>query len=90
MNPIRNIFGSPFQLPGPFGNMMNLIQRFNEFVRNPIGVIMGMKNVNVPKDFNGTPQDLVNYLVSSGQMSQSDLNNYSQAANQLQNILPKF
>lgn len=91
MNPIRSIFGGGgFQLPGPFGNLQQLIQRFMAFARNPIGAIMGMSNVNVPQNFNGSAQDLVNHLRSTGQMSNEQFNNFSQAADQLQNILPKF
>ena len=91
MNPIRNIFGDGgFQLPGPFGNLQQFIQRLTAFARNPIGAIMGMSNVNVPPNFDGTPQDLVNYLRSTGQMSNEQFNSYSQTADQLKNILPKF
>lgn len=95
MNPIRNIFGGGggsggFQLPPPFNNVINFIQKLTAFAKNPIGALLGMANVNVPQNFNGTPQDLVNHLVNSGQMSKEQLDSFSQTANQIQNILPKL
>lgn len=90
MNIMRSIFSSPFQLPGPLGNMANIAQQLRQFAQNPIGNILGMKNINVPPNFNGTPKDLVNYLVETGQMSKEQFEQFGQSANQLQNMLPKF
>lgn len=90
MNIMRNLFGTPPQMPGFLGNMANWMGKFQQFVKNPIGAIMGMPNVNVPQNFNGTPQDLVNHLVNTGQMSKEQFEQLGQTASQLQNMLPKF
>lgn len=88
MNSIRNFFSQPPQLPGFLGNMMGWMQKFQQFCQNPVGAIMGMRNVNVPQNFNGSPKDLVNHLVSTGQISQDQLRQFEQMASQMQNMLP--
>lgn len=90
MNLMRSLFGGAFNLPGPFGQMQNLLQQFRIFSRDPIGNILRMKNVNVPQNFNGTPKDLVNQLVNSGQMSKEQFEQFGQQANEIQNMLPRF
>ena len=90
MNPIRSIFENPINSFGIFGNLAEFARKFTEFARNPIGSLMGMRNINIPKDFNGSPEELVRYLRNSGQMSQDQFDNFSKEANQLINMLPKF
>lgn len=86
MNMMRNFFGNqPMQ--GPFGNIMGLVQKFNQFRQNPIGAIIGM-GVNVPQNLGNNPEAIVNYLRNSGQMTEQQFNQYSQMANQFQNFLP--
>lgn len=58
-------------LPGPFGNMQNLIQRLNQFRQS----------------FQGNPKQQVQQLLNSGQMSQNQYNQLSQLATQIQNML---
>lgn len=93
MNSILNLFGggnnqsSP--LPGFLGSMMNWVQQFRQFASNPVGAIMSMKNVNVPQNFNGNPEELARYLMNSGQMSQEQFKQLAQTANQIQNMIPK-
>ena len=103
MNQMRNIMnnmssgmgnmgGMGGGLPGPLGNIANLMTMFNQFVQNPVGAIMGM-GYNVPQNVqNGGPEAIVNYLRSSGQMSEQQFNQFSQLANspiaqQLQNSM---
>ena len=50
---------------------------------------MSMKNVNVPQNFNGSPEQLANYLMSTGQMSHQQFQQFAQTADQLKNILPR-
>lgn len=56
-------------------DLMNLIQ-------NPVGTLIA-KGFNIPQDqsFNG-PQDIVNYLINSGQADQNALNRGQQIARQ--------
>ena len=89
MNMMRNLVGGPPQsMPGPFGNIMNLIQKFNQFRQNPIGAIMGL-GIDIPQNIGNNPEAIVNYLRNSGQMSDQQFNQLSQMANQFQNVLPK-
>ena len=81
MNPMGNFFNL-------FGNISNLMQKFNQFRQNPIGTIMGM-GFNVPPHLQNNPQGTVNYLRNSGQMSEEQFNQFSQMAQQFQNNLPK-
>lgn len=81
MNPMGNFFNL-------FGNISNLMQKFNQFRQNPIGAIMGM-GFNVPPHLQNNPQGTVNYLRNSGQMSEEQFNQFSQMAQQFQNNLPK-
>lgn len=51
-------------MPGPFGNMMNMMQQFNQF----------------RSAFQGNPQQKVQELLNSGQMTQEQFNQLSQMA----------
>lgn len=100
MNQMRNIMNGMSSgmgnmgggLPGPLGNIADLMTMFNQFVQNPVGAIMGM-GYNVPQNVQGGgPEAIVNYLRSSGQMSEQQFNQFSQLANspiaqQLQNSM---
>lgn len=55
----------------PFGNMMNLMNQFNQFKNN----------------FQGDPRAQVQQLLNSGQMSQQQLNQLQNMARQLQQYL---
>lgn len=90
MNLMRSLFGGALNLPGPFGQMQNLLKQFRIFSQDPIGNVLRMKNVNVPQNFNGTAKDLVNQLVNSGQMSKEQFEQFGQQANEIQNMLPRF
>ena len=97
MNRMRNYFGggqgapgNPMGggLPGPFGNMMGLINKFKEFMQNPIGAMMG-SGINIPQNIQGNPEAITNYLRSSGQMSDEQFNQLSQMANMAQGFMGK-
>lgn len=90
MNSISQFFGGGPRLPSFFGNIMELVTKTTRFARNPIGEIMSMNNVNVPPNFRGSPEDLANYLMNSGQMRREDFQEFAQSANQLVNWLPKL
>lgn len=54
-------------------NFMNLLNQFRQF----------------KSSFTGDPRQQVQQLLNSGQMSQAQLNQLVQMANQFQNLLPK-
>lgn len=59
------------QMGGPFGNMMQMMQKYNEF-----------KNT-----FQGDPQQQLQQMLNSGKISQAQLNQYVQMAKQFQQFL---
>ena len=70
-NQLFNMLGSNSKLPGPFGNMQNLMSRLNQFRQS----------------FQGDPKQQVQQLLNSGRMSQDQYNKLSQMATQIQNML---
>lgn len=101
MNSIRNLFGgSPnqfapqFQLPSFLQNIGAWFGKFQQFASNPIGALMGMNNINIPQNFNGSAEDLAKYLMNTGQMTQQQFEQFAQTANQaigpLSKMFPKF
>lgn len=75
MNPLFNLLGGGGNLfqNTPFGNMMNFMNRFNQFRQT----------------FSGDPKAQVQNLINSGQMSQEQFNQLQQMARQIQNMMPK-
>ena len=90
MNSLRNLLGQT----SPFFNLLNNIGSwiglFQQFARNPIAAIMSRTGVKVPKDFNGTPEQLARHLMSTGQMTQEQFQQCAQGADQIKDVLPKF
>jgi len=72
MNPLFNPLGGNRMLTNtPFGNMMNMMQSFNQF----------------RQAFSGDPKQQVQQLLDSGKMSQDQFNQLQQMARQLQAFL---
>lgn len=46
-----------------------MMGQFNTFMKNPLGFLM-QRRINVPPQYANDPQGAVQYLLSSGQMSQ--------------------
>ena len=70
MNPLFSMFGNN-QMPGPFNNMNNVINQFNQF----------------QSTFQGDPKQKVQDLLNSGQMSQEQFNQLSSMAQVFQTLL---
>ena len=71
-NPLFNLLGNVApMMPGPMGNMANLIGQLNQF-RN---------------QFRGDPRQTVQELLNSGRMSQEQFNQYRNMANQIQQMM---
>lgn len=75
MNPFYNLQQMPVNSNpfggGPFGNMMNMISQFNQF----------------RSTFQGDPQQKVQELLNSGQMTQQQFNQLSQMAQQFRQFV---
>lgn len=70
-NPLFNLLGNGSQNVGPVGNMQNLVGQLNQF-----------KN-----SLQGDPRQQVQELLNSGRMSQTQYNQLSQMATQIQRML---
>ena len=71
-NQLFNVLGGN-KVPGPFGNMQDMMQRLNQFRQS----------------FTGDAKQQVQQLLNSGKMSQNQYNQLSQLATQIQNMLTK-
>ena len=96
MSLMGNLFSQgPFQqgggIFGMFSNVAEMIQKFQQFSRNPVGSLLQMNpNVNIPQNAMNDPKAAVEYLINSGQMTQEQFNQFGQTAKQIQPLLPKF
>lgn len=70
-NSIFNDLGGNSQMPNPFENIQNMMQRLNQFKQS----------------FQGDPKQQVQQLLNSGKMSQNQYNQLSQMATRIQNML---
>ena len=95
MNQIRSFFGGGqasggggFNLPGPLSNAMNIIQKFQQFMQNPMSAFFG-SGLNIPQNLQNNPEAITNYLRSSGQMTDDQYNQAVQFANMAQSLFGK-
>ncbi len=72
-NSVYNMLGGVNrpQMGGPFGNMLQMVQKFNQFKQT----------------FQGDPQQQIQQMLNSGKISQAQLNQYVQMAKQLQQFM---
>ncbi len=53
-------------------NPMQLMSAYQQFIQNPMGMLS--QKYNIPQNMNN-PQDIIQHLLNSGQISQGDVNN---------------
>lgn len=70
-NPLFNLLGQNPQNGGPFGNLQGLMAQFNNF----------------KSTVQGDPQKQVQELLNSGQMTQAQFDQLSQAAQAFQKLM---
>ena len=54
----------------------------NQLKQNPLQ-FLAKSNLNIPQNMAGNPNDILNYLVNSGKVSQQQINNAYQMAKQI-------
>lgn len=59
-----------------------MMSQFNTFMRNPLQFLM-QRRINVPSQYANDPQGAVQYLLSSGQMSQETYQRLRSQAEQM-------
>ena len=62
------------------GNLMQLAQMYSQFRRNPMGFLG--RRYNIPQNVND-PQEIIQHLLNSGQVSQEQVNRAMQMRNNL-------
>ena len=60
----------------------NLMSKLKQLKENPTQFIL-QNNLNIPEAYRNSPQDMVTYLVQSGQISQDQLNLAMRMANKM-------
>ena len=60
----------------------NLMNKLKQLKENPTQFIL-QNNLNIPEEYRSSPQDMVTYLVQSGQISQDRLNLAMRMANNM-------
>ncbi len=72
-NSVYNMLGGGNrpQMGGPFGNMLQMVQKFNQFKQT----------------FQGDPQQQIQQMLNSGKISQAQLNQYVELAKQFQSFI---
>ena len=67
-----------------FGSFQGMMGQAQSFFQNPIGVMMS-KKMNLPQGMPlNDPNQIIQYLMNSGQLSQDQYNQASRAAKQLE------
>ena len=61
-------------------NNVNVLNIFQNFMKNPMQALLSA-NLNIPQNIVNNPQAIVQHLLSSGQVSQSQVNQAMQIKN---------
>ena len=61
-------------------NQPNFGQMLQQLKSNPIK-FLAQRKLNLPMDFQGGPNEIINYLISTGQVSQQQINQIEQQLN---------
>lgn len=59
-------------------NMQNIMDLYNQMQQNPIQMLS--RRFNIPQNINN-PNDIIQHLLNSGQVTQTQVNNAMQMAN---------
>lgn len=66
----------------PFGNMNNMLGQFRGFMSNPVQFLVQNK-LNIPQQYMNDPNQTIQYLMNTGQLSQQQ---YDWAVKEAQKI----
>ena len=67
-------------------NIFNMASQFQQFMQNPAGM---MSRMGIPQQFSNSPDNIIQYLMNNGKISQQQYNQAVSMAKQLQNS-PQF
>lgn len=74
----------------PFGSMQGFMGQFQGFMKNPMQYMMS-KKLNLPQNINPmqNPNEVIQYLMNNGKLSQQQYNQLQNVAKQIQSN-PQF
>ena len=61
-----------------------MMNNLKQFMQNPMQYILKSR-LNIPQNFQGDTNDMIQYLLNSGQLTQEQYNRVNQKARELQN-----
>lgn len=67
----------------PFGNMQGLAGQLQQFIGNPVGAIMS-KKMGIPQEYMNNADEVIQYLMNTGKISQAQYNELNRTAKQIQ------
>lgn len=67
----------------PFGSMQGLMSQFGNFRKNPMQMF-AQKKMNIPQNIQGNPQQIIQYMMNNGTVSQEQFNAAKKMAEQVQ------
>ena len=67
----------------PWGSMQNFINGFQRFMGNPLGHMIS-KKMNIPQEYMNNPNEAIQYLMNTGQITQQDYNRLNDLAKRIQ------
>lgn len=86
--PQQNQFGGPL---GKLMSIANIGQKFQQFSQNPVASLLNMNpNLSIPQNLMNNPEAAVKHLLSTGQMTQEEYNQFGNLVNPFQSMLPRF
>lgn len=65
-------------------NIGNILGMYQNFIKNPMQAILSA-GLNVPTELMGNPQQIIQHLLNSNQISQSQVNQAQQMLSQMNN-----
>jgi len=91
MNQMGRFFGGGGNGGGfrnPFGNMIEILNKFRTFMQNPISAMMS-SGMDIPQNIANNPDAILNYMRYSGRMTDDQYSQAAQAASDFRKFMPK-
>ena len=80
-SPIFNAMYNSSQKPQNRG--FDMVEAYNRFTQNPIAFLGQMRGVDIPLEYRNDPQQVVQYLMNSGKLTQNDIDAMKQMAQRM-------
>ena len=80
-SPIFNAIQQGQQKPQNRG--FDMVEANNRFTQNPIAFLGQMRGIDIPLEYRNDPQQVVQYLMNSGKLTQDDIDAMKQMAQRM-------